>query len=137
MRWIHRSGILDNKLHSNVMHHGLNKSFHICYITILVLSSVMRFIVANPNGAAGKCGYGSVFDIVRDAFSQKETLNFGAFFGMRVLAIVLDQELQGLPITDTGDFVELPALCLKGLVVDFYELGRQARNVSFELLRGI
>ena len=92
MRWFHRSGILDDKLHSNVMHHGLNKSFHICYIAILVLSSVMRFIVADPNGAAGKCGYGSVFDIVRDAFSQRETLNFGAFFGMRVLAIVFNNE---------------------------------------------
>ena len=137
MNRIYGGGILYSEFHPDVVHKGTDKGFHIRYVAAFQLTGVMRFIVADPNGAAGKCGYGSVFDIVRDAFSQKETLNFGAFFGMRVLAIVFDQEFQSFPITDAGNFVKLPALCLKGLIVDLYELGRQALNVGFKLLRGI
>ena len=103
----------------------IQAGFHIRYVAAFQLAGVMRFIVADPNGAAGKCGYGSVFDIVRDAFSQRETLNFGAFFGMRVLAIVFDQEFQSFPITDAGNFVKMADFSFASLVIDFYELRRQ------------
>lgn len=125
MNRIYGGGILYSEFHPDVVHKGTDKGFHIRYVAAFQLTGVMRFIVADPNGAAGKCGYGSVFDIVRDAFSQRETLNFGAFFGMRVLAIVFDQEFQSFPITDAGNLVKMADFSFASLVIDFYELRRQ------------
>lgn len=130
------SSILNNEFHSDIVHEGVDKCFHIRYVAAFQLTGVMRFIVADPNGTAGKDVDRRLRNEISDAFAQRKPLNFIAFFGVFVFAIVLDQEFQRFPVADTRNLVELSAFRLKGLIEDLHELWGQGFDILLKFLRG-